>query len=169
MHSFLPAGSPTSHALCSPNSPCVPALAGGIDLPMEVLLELQAGIRRVPLERVRQTDRQTNGHITLQSCDSITEQDSEVVTCRNHLSLTPGSLISFPWSLCHIHPLSCQQHQDSRSYVSRRGAAGAEPDQRAQVETRKAGPHLGWLCPYYGHMAGFCLLWSSWGETKGEL
>lgn len=43
----------------SPDSPRVSALAGGIDLPVEVLLELQAGGRCVPLERERhrQTDR----------------------------------------------------------------------------------------------------------------
>lgn len=34
----------------SPHGPCVPALAGGADLSMEVFLELQAGIRCVPLE-----------------------------------------------------------------------------------------------------------------------
>lgn len=44
-----------------PNSPHVPALAGAADLPMEVLLELQAGIRGVPLEK----DRQTDGHCIL--------------------------------------------------------------------------------------------------------
>lgn len=59
--SFLPPADPAPCELgwCSPDGPCAPALAGGMDLPVEVLLELQAGVRRVPLERVRQTDRQT--------------------------------------------------------------------------------------------------------------
>lgn len=43
----------------SPYGPRVPALAGGADLPMEVLPELQAGGGRVPL----QTDRWTGGHV----------------------------------------------------------------------------------------------------------
>lgn len=70
MHSFLLAISP--HILYptgSPNSPCVSALAGRADLPVEVLLELQAGIRCVPLQRDKQTNTQMARHpAKLQSC-----------------------------------------------------------------------------------------------------
>lgn len=38
----------------SPDGPRVPALAGAADLPVKVLLELQAGIRGVPLEKDKQ-------------------------------------------------------------------------------------------------------------------
>lgn len=59
MHSFLLVVSPNiSYPTGSPNSPRVPALAGCADLPVEVLLELQAGIRCVPLQRDKQTNTQ---------------------------------------------------------------------------------------------------------------
>lgn len=49
-----------------PGSARVPVLAGSADLVVEVFLELQAGIRRVPLQEDR-TDMET-GKQTVQKC-----------------------------------------------------------------------------------------------------
>lgn len=74
LHSFPPHPGPCGPKQHSPDSPRVSTLAGSMHLPVEVLLELQAGIGRVPLEGERDRDRLAGRrHIILRSRGSNTE------------------------------------------------------------------------------------------------
>lgn len=130
---------------------------------MEVLLELQAGVRGVPLEKARQMDRWTLHPTKLQLHDQVGQQSGDL----------PASI---PYGPAHQFSLTPLSHPSSIPSVAPRLPGLVSPeeqqwgsDQRAQVANRRAGSCLGQLCPCCGHVAGPYPLWTSPGEKRGGL